>query len=224
VIEVRDVTHSYGDRMVLRAVSATLTERRIAVIGANGSGKSTFARLLNGLVVPRQGEVRVSGLSTRSDAAAVRRLVGFVFTDPDAQIVMPTVAEDVAFGLRRRKLGAAESQHRVFAALSDLGLEIFADHPAHLLSGGQKQLLALCSVLVTEPQVLVCDEPTTLLDRRNTRRVLEILDRLPQQVILVTHDLDSVADYDRVLVFDEGELVADGDPRAAVDHYRALVG
>jgi biotin transport system ATP-binding protein len=224
VIEVRDVTHSYGDRMVLRAVSATLTERRIAVIGANGSGKSTFARLLNGLVVPQQGEVRVSGLSTRSDAAAVRRLVGFVFTDPDAQIVMPTVAEDVAFGLRQRKLGAAESQRRVFAALSDLGLEIFADHPAHLLSGGQKQLLALCSVLVTEPQVLVCDEPTTLLDRRNSRRVLEILDRLPQQVILVTHHLESVADYDRVLVFDEGALVADGDPRAAVDHYRALVG
>ena len=90
----------------------------------------------------------MSGLSTRSDPAAVRRLVGFVFTDPDAQIVMPTVAEDVALGLRRRKLDAAESRRRVFAALSDFGLEIFADHPAHLLSGGQKQLLALCSVLV----------------------------------------------------------------------------
>jgi biotin transport system ATP-binding protein len=224
VIEVRDVTHSYGDRMVLRSVSATLTEQRIAVIGANGSGKSTFARLLNGLVVPQHGEVTVSGLSTRSDPAAVRRLVGFVFADPDAQIVMPTVAEDVALGLRRRKLDAAESRLRVFAVLSDLGLEIFADHPAHLLSGGQKQLLALCSVLVTEPRVLVCDEPTTLLDRRNTRLVLQILDRLPQQVILVTHDLDSVADYDRILVFDEGRLVADGNPRMAVDHYRARVG
>jgi biotin transport system ATP-binding protein len=224
VIEVRDVTHSFGDRMVLRSVSVTLTERRIAVIGANGSGKSTFARLLNGLVVPQRGEVSVHGLSTRSEAAAVRRTVGFVFTDPDAQIVMPTVAEDVAFGLRRRKLPDEESHRRVFAALADVGLEIFADHPAHLLSGGQKQLLALCSVLVTEPRVLVCDEPTTLLDRRNTRRVLEILDGLPQQVILVTHDLESVADYDRVLVFDEGSLVADGSPRAAVDHYRSLVG
>ena len=224
MIEVRDVTHSYGDRMVLRSVSATLTERRIAVIGANGSGKSTFARLLNGLVVPQHGEVTVSGLSTRSDPAAVRRVVGFVFTDPDAQIVMPTVAEDVALGLRRRKLDAAESQRRVFSALSDLGLEIFADHPAHLLSGGEKQLLALCSVLVTEPRVMVCDEPTTLLDRRNTRRVLEILDRLPQQVILVTHDLESVADYDRILVFDGGRMVADGNPRMAVDHYRTLVG
>jgi biotin transport system ATP-binding protein len=224
VIEVRDVTHGYGDRMVLRSVSVTLTERRVAVIGANGSGKSTFVRLLNGLVIPQRGEVTVNGLSTRSDAAAVRRIVGFVFTDPDAQIVMPTVAEDVAFGLRRRKLDGDETQRRVFAALSDVELEIFADHPAHLLSGGQKQLLALCSVLVTEPRILVCDEPTTLLDRRNTRRVLEILDGLPQQVILVTHDLDSVANYDRVLVFDEGSVVADGSPRLAVDHYRSLAG
>jgi biotin transport system ATP-binding protein len=224
VIEVRDVTHSYSDRMALRSVSVTLTERRVAVIGANGSGKSTFARLLNGLVVPDHGEVSVHGLSTRFDAAAVRRTVGFVFTDPDAQIVMPTVAEDVAFGLRRYKFDEHETRRRVFAALTEMGLEIFADHPAHLLSSGQKQLLALCSVLVTEPRVLVCDEPTTLLDRRNTRRVLEILDGLSQQVILVTHDLESVAHYERVLVFDEARLVADGVPRTAVDHYLALVG
>jgi biotin transport system ATP-binding protein len=224
VIEVRDVTHGFTGRDVLRGVSATLTEHRIAVIGANGSGKSTFARLFNGLVVPREGEVLVDGLSTRSRAAAVRRAVGFVFTDPDAQIVMPTVAEDVAFGLRRRGLDPEETRRRVFAALSAVGLEIFADHPAHLLSGGQKQLLALCSVLVTEPRVLVCDEPTTLLDLRNTRRVLEILQGLPQQVVMVTHDLDSVGGYDRVLVFDEGMLVADGPPAAAVGHYRALIG
>jgi len=224
VIEVRDVTHGFAERDVIRSVSVTLTEPRVGIIGANGSGKSTFARLFNGLVIPRDGEVLVDGLSTRTDAAAVRRTVGFVFTDPDAQIVMPTVAEDVAFGLRRRRLGAEDTRRRVFAALSAVGLEIFADHPAHLLSGGQKQLLALCSVLVTEPRVLVCDEPTTLLDLRNTRRVLEILRGLPQQVVLVTHDLDSVADYDRVLVFDEGALVADGPPAAAVGHYRALIG
>ena len=175
MIEVRDVTHGFAERDVIRSVSVTLTEPRVGIIGANGSGKSTFARLFNGLVTPRDGEVLVDGLSTRSDAAAVRRIVGFVFTDPDAQIVMPTVAEDVAFGLRRRRLGAEDTRRRVFAALSAVGLEIFADHPAHLLSGGEKQLLALCSVLVTEPRVLVCDEPTTLLDLRNTRRVLEIL-------------------------------------------------
>jgi biotin transport system ATP-binding protein len=224
VIEVRDVTHTYGDRVVLRSVSVRLTERRIAVIGANGSGKSTFARLLNGLVIPGRGDVVVDGHSTRKDAAAVRRIVGFVFTDPDAQIVMPTVAEDVAFGLRRRRVGRDETRRRVAAALDEIGLPGYADHPAHLLSGGQKQLLALCSVLVTEPQILVCDEPTTLLDLRNTRRVLDIIADLPQQVVLVTHDLESVAGYDRVLVFDDGHLVADGVPDDAVDHYRALVG
>jgi biotin transport system ATP-binding protein len=224
VIEVRDVTHAYGDRVVLRSVTARLTEHRVAVIGANGSGKSTFARLLNGLVVPDRGDVLLGGHSTRADAAAVRRMVGFVFTDPDAQIVMPTVAEDVMFGLRRRRLGRTETARRVAAALAEMGLESLAEQSAHLLSGGEKQLLALCSVLVTQPRILVCDEPTTLLDRRNTRRVLEILAEIPQQVVLVTHDLDSIADYDRVLVFDEGRLVADGAPTLAVDHYRTLVG
>lgn len=224
MIEVRDVTHAYGDRVVLRSVTARLTEHRVAVIGANGSGKSTFARLLNGLVVPDRGDVLLGGHSTRADAAAVRRMVGFVFTDPDAQIVMPTVAEDVMFGLRRRRLGRTETARRVAAALAEMGLESLAEQSAHLLSGGEKQLLALCSVLVTQPRILVCDEPTTLLDRRNTRRVLEILAEIPQQVVLVTHDLDSIADYDRVLVFDEGRLVADGAPTLAVDHYRTLVG
>ncbi|HEX5995018.1 MAG TPA: ABC transporter ATP-binding protein [Jiangellales bacterium] len=224
MIEVRDVTHSLVDRVVLRSVSATLAERRIAVIGANGSGKSTFARLLNGLVVPDAGTVRVHGASTARDAEAVRRMVGFVFTDPDAQIVMPTVAEDVAFGLRKRKLGRDKVELLVTEALERVGLRDHAHHPAHLLSGGQKQLLAVTSVLVTEPRILVCDEPTTLLDLPNTKRVLELIEGLPQQVVMVTHDLPAVAGYDRVLVFHEGRLVADDAPGPAVEYYRALVG
>ncbi|TDC46267.1 ABC transporter ATP-binding protein [Jiangella ureilytica] len=218
MIEVDGVTHRYGDRTVLRSVSVTLTEQRVGVIGANGSGKSTFARLLNGLVLPTTGSVTVDGLSTRGRSGAeVRRSVGFVFTDPDAQILMPTVAEDVAFGLRGLPPSSVAS--RVAEALSSFGLDGHADHPAHLLSGGQKQLLALCSVLVTEPKVLVCDEPTTLLDLRNTRRILALLADLPQRVVLVTHDLDAVLAMDRVLVFDEGRIVFDGVPAAAVDFY-----
>lgn len=224
MIEVRDVSHAYGDRVVLRSVSVTLAEHRVGVIGANGSGKSTFARLLNGLVMPDEGTVTVHGVTTRKDAAGVRRMVGFVFTDPDAQIVMPTVAEDVAFGLRRKKLGKDKTQRLVSEALERVGLSGHADHPAHLLSGGQKQLLAITSVLVTEPRMLVCDEPTTLLDLVNTRRVLAMLRGLPQQVVMVTHDLDSVSDFDRVLVFEEGSLVADDAPGPAVDYYRRLVG
>ncbi|PZF80674.1 energy-coupling factor ABC transporter ATP-binding protein [Jiangella anatolica] len=223
MIAVEGVTHRYGDRVVLRDVTVTLTEQRVGVIGANGSGKSTFARLLNGLVLPTSGSVTVDGLSTRGRSGAeVRRSVGFVFTDPDAQILMPTVAEDVAFGLRDLPRSAVDA--RVAEALEAFGLAGHADHPAHLLSGGQKQLLALCSVLVTEPKVLVCDEPTTLLDLRNTRRVLTLLSELPQRVILVTHDLDAVLAMDRVLVFDDGRLAFDGRPAEAVAHYREISG
>lgn len=224
MIEIESVYHAYAERPVLRGVDVTLTERRVAVIGANGSGKSTFARLLNGLVIPDHGRVWVDGLDTRTDGPAVRQRVGFVFTDPDAQIVMPTVAEDVGFSLRRTKLGRAETARVVAEQLAMFGLAEHAEHPAHLLSGGQKQLLALCSILVTEPKILVCDEPTTLLDLRNARRVSELLAGLSQQVVLVTHDLDAVMGYDRVLVFEDGSVVFDGAPDAAVAHYRSIVG
>ena len=223
LIEIDHVTHDYGTRRVLDDVTVRLEEARIGVVGANGSGKSTLARLLNGLVLPTEGEVRVGGLITAQNARAVRRRVGFCFTDPDAQIVMPTVGEDVAFGLRRLKLGRAEVTARVDAALRTYGLAGLADHPAHLLSGGQKQLLALTSVVVTEPDLLVLDEPTTLLDLQNTRRVTQLIAALPQQVVLVTHDLDVVTGFDRVLVVDQGRLVADGAPAEALAHYVRLM-
>ena len=203
MIELAGVTHRYGDRTVLRHVTLTLRERRVAVIGANGSGKSTLARTLNGLVVPSEGSVRVNGHDTRTDGAAVRRDVGFVFTDPDAQIVMPTVGEDVAFSLRRSGISRSDRDARVADVLRRFGLDGHADHPAHLLSGGQKQLLALASVLVTEPKVLVCDEP--------------------QQVVLVTHHLDLVADYERVLVIHEAGVAHDGPAATAVPAYLRLM-
>ncbi|KGM08763.1 energy-coupling factor ABC transporter ATP-binding protein [Cellulomonas bogoriensis] len=212
-----------GERDVLHGVDLTLTERRIGVVGANGSGKSTLARLLNGLVLPTRGTVTVDGLDTARQGAKVRRTVGFVFTDPDAQIVMPTVAEDLAFSLRRLRLDPAERDRRVHAALAARSLADHADHPAHLLSGGQKQLLALTAVLITEPSVLVADEPTTLLDLRNTRQVAALLAALPQQVVLVTHDLHLVEEFDRVLVVDQGRVVADDAPAPALDHYRRLM-
>jgi biotin transport system ATP-binding protein len=224
MIEIRGVTHRYGDRVVLRDVDLRLAEGRIGVVGANGSGKSTLARLLNGLVVPSEGSVLVDGLDTRDEGPAVRRRVGFVFTDPDAQIVMPTVAEDVAFSLRRSGLDRAARAARVAEVLDRFGLAGHGDHAAHLLSGGQKQLLALAAVLVTEPAVLVCDEPTTLLDARNARRVARLLAELPQQVVLVTHHLEQLDGFDRVLVVDRGRVVADGPPARALAVYGALVG
>lgn len=213
------------DRVVrlLGPVSLRLTERRVAVVGANGSGKSTLARLLNGLVLPSAGHVRVDGLDTASDGAAVRRRVGFVFTDPAAQIVMPTPLEDVALSLRRTVPDAAEREARARAVLARFGLADRAHLSVHQLSGGQRQLLALAAVLATEPSVLVCDEPTTLLDLRWRTHVDALLASLDQQVVVVTHDLDAAALADRVVVVHDGRVVADGDPARALAAYRDLM-
>jgi biotin transport system ATP-binding protein len=223
-IELRDVTHSFGDRPVLTDVSVTLTERRVGVIGANGSGKSTFARLLNGLVMPVRGTVLVDGLDTRTQGREVRRRVGFVFQDPDAQIVHPTVEEDLAFGPHNQGLPTEETARRVDETLVRYGLAGHRDHPAHLLSGGQKQLLAIAGVLVMQPQRIVFDEPTTLLDLANTRRVSGVIHALEQDVVVVTHDLDLLDDFERVLVFEEGRVVADGSPGETVPWYVARTG
>ncbi|MGV8968252.1 MAG: energy-coupling factor ABC transporter ATP-binding protein [Cellulomonas sp.] len=208
------------DVRILEAVDLTLTERRIAVVGANGSGKSTLARLVNGLVLPSTGRVLVDGLDTARDGAAIRRRVGFVFTDPDAQLVMPTPREDIALSLRRLRIDAAARDERVHAVLDRFGLARLAEVSVHALSGGQKQLLALAGVLATEPAILVCDEPTTLLDLRWRHVVDELLDSLDQQVLMVTHDLDAAARADRTLVVDGGRIVADGPAGIAVEAYR----
>ncbi len=223
LIEFDRVSHRYGERPVLADVTLRLDEHRIGVIGANGSGKSTFARMLNGLVLPTQGSVRVAGLDPDKQARQLRRRVGFCFTDPDAQIVMPTVGEDIAFGLRRRGLSKDDITRRVDAALESYGLAEHRDHPAHLLSGGQKQMLAIASVLVTDPDLLVMDEPTTLLDLANARQVSRVVAGLHQQVLLVTHHLGLLEDFDRVLVFDEGLVVCDAEPHEAVRFYQELM-
>lgn len=217
------VSHAFGERSVLRDIRLSLTEHRIGIVGANGSGKSTLVRMINGLVSPTSGTVTVDGLNIAKRAREVRRLVGFIFTNPDNQIVMPTVQEDVAFTLRRRGLSKDEIAQRTAVALDRFGLAAHADHPAHLLSGGQKQLLALAAVLVAEPQVVVADEPTTLLDARNARRISELLQTLSQQVIVVTHQFELLDGFDRVIVIEDGQVVADGAPDMALASYRALL-
>ena len=227
VVEVSGVSHTFGEasarRTVLRDVAVRFDEHRVGVIGANGSGKSTFARLLNGLIVPTEGSVTVDGLTTARHGREIRRRVGFCFTDPDAQIVMPTVGEDVAFSLRSSDLTKEQVRTRVDETLTRFGLEDLVDHPSHLLSGGQKQLLALAAVLVTEPALVVMDEPTTLLDLRNARMIGEVVAGLETQVVLVTHHLDLLEGFDRVLVFDEARLVCDAKPTEAIDFYRRLM-
>ena len=223
MLRLEGVFHSYDGRPVLQEIDLDLAEHRIGVIGANGSGKSTLARTLNGLVLPDRGKVSLGEWNTREHARRIRRRVGFVFSDAANQIIMPTVAEDVEIGLRRLVPDRRDRDRRVDAALERYGLDGHRDHPGHLLSGGQKQLLALASVLVTEPEVVVFDEPTTLLDLRNTRMVHHTIAALEQQVVLFTHDLDLLEGFDRVVVIDAGRVVFDGKPHASVEYYTQLM-
>ena len=209
-------------KTVLEGLDVVLTERRVAIIGANGSGKSTLLRLLNGLVEPTDGSVRVDGLDTVRDARSVRQRVGFVFTDPLSQLVMPTGREDVELSLRRRHRARAERAIAAEAVLQRLGLGRLADQSVYELSGGERQLMALAAVLAVEPEVLVLDEPSTLLDLRNRELLRRTLATLPQQVIFSTHDLELALDAERVLVVEGGRIAFDGGAAEAVDCYRSL--
>ena len=210
-----------GDVEILSETTLELTEPRIALIGPNGSGKSTLARLFNGLVTPSSGRVVVDGIDVAEDGRRARQHVGFVFTDPSAQLVMPTVLEDVMLSLRRIYRDKAVRRAAALDLLAVHGLSELADRSVHTLSGGQRQLVALTGVLACDPAVLVADEPTTLLDLANSRTVGDLLMSLPQQLVLCTHDLDLAARCERALVIDGGRVVFDGPAPEAVGHYRA---
>ncbi|SOC15362.1 energy-coupling factor ABC transporter ATP-binding protein [Thalassospira xiamenensis] len=223
MITLENVTVEFDQRRVLDDISLSLSEKRIGIVGANGSGKSTFVRLLNGLQVASSGTVRVDDFDAANDGRKLRRHVGFVFQNPDNQIVYPVVEEDIAFGLKALKLPKDEIDRRIDEVLTRYGLSEFRTHPSHLLSGGQKQLLAISGVLVMAPRYIIFDEPTTLLDLRNRNRVERAIAELDQTVITVSHDLDLIAGYDRVLVFENGRIACDDVPAIAIPRYREMM-
>lgn len=220
----RDVRVRLGDIDVLHDVSIDINARTIAVIGENGSGKSTFARLLGGLVTASVGELRVLGLDPARQAALLRRRVAIVFSNPDAQIIMPTVAEDVAFSLRAERLGRETTAARVAAALDRFGLNALAERPSHDLSGGQKQLLAVCGAFVRRPDLVIADEPTAYLDARNARRVADhLLEDVGHRLVLVTHDLALAARCDIAVLFTGGTVATVGLPEHVIAEYEHLL-
>lgn len=209
---------------ILDGVTVRLDQPRIAVIGANGSGKSTFVRTLNGLVAPTRGRVEVQGIDPAREPKRARDAVGFLFSNPDAQILMPTPGEDLALSLRAARTAKGEVPARVAEALARFGLADRGDQPAYSLSGGQKQLLALAAVLIREPRIVIADEPTTLLDLGNARRMARVLlgeedGPIADQTIIVTHDLDLARRCDVALRFADGRLVAQGEPAELIERY-----
>ena len=222
-LSFNDVSVVRYAKTLLQPFSLTLQEHRIGIIGSNGSGKSTLVRLINGLEEPSTGEVFYDGISLATRSSEVRRRVGFVFSDAESQIVMPQVHDDVAFSLKKFKLSKAEKEQRVDEVLERFKLLHKAEQSPHTLSGGEKQLLALAAVLVTEPTTIIADEPTTLLDLRNRRRIIAELNSLDQQTIVVTHDLELLSDFDRVICVNDGVIAYDGTPADTIQFYTQLM-
>jgi biotin transport system ATP-binding protein len=223
-IRLDDVCVRLGDVDVLRDVSLRLDARTIAVVGENGSGKSTFARVLGGLVARTAGELSILGMDPARRAAELRQRIARVFSNPDAQIIMPTVAEDVAFSLRSSRLRSIEVRRRVTAELDRFGLAALADRSSHDLSGGQKQLLALCGAFVRRPELVIADEPTAYLDARNARRVADhLFEDEGHRLVLVTHDLALAERCDQAVLFAEGRVAAVGEPAAIIAEYETIL-
>ena len=218
-IKLQGVAVEFDGHTALSGVDLELTSKSIAVIGANGSGKSTFARLLNGLVKPTTGTVAVNGSGPSNSSA------GFVFSNPDLQIIMPTVLEDVEFSLSNEKLSKDEKRSRAIAALEFVGIEELQESNCHTLSSGQKQLLAIASTIVRKPALLIADEPTTLLDLPNTKRITKLLHEIDvKQLVIVTHDLELAATCDEVVWFSEGTVKVVGKPKTVIAAYRKHFG
>lgn len=219
LIEFKAVTLERSGRTVLKDLNLSLAEHRIGIIGDNGAGKSSLARLINGLLTPSAGEVWVDGLNIAGRLPLVRQQIAFVFQNPDNQIVFPVVEEDLAFGLKSILPMAQDRQVRVMEVLASLDMQDLAKRPVAQLSGGQKQLVSLAGALCRSPKLMVLDEPTAQLDLRYRNRLLQILSELPQQAIVLTHDLAMLETFDRVLVVDKGHVVHDASPAVAIAWY-----
>ena len=222
VITINNITFSYADAPApaLNGVSLDIYPGSfVAVLGANGSGKSTLAKHLNAILIPSDGDVLVRGMNTREpeNLIPIRRRVGMVFQNPDNQIVANVVEDDVAFAPENLGVPSEEIRRRVDGALRHVGMYDFRMHAPHLLSGGQKQRVAIAGVLAMQPEVLVLDEPTAMLDPRGRREVLETVEALCRSdgitVVLITHHMDEAAHADRLVIMDRGRVAMDGTPR-----------
>jgi energy-coupling factor transport system ATP-binding protein len=233
-IQVQGLEHAYlleDGRKVTAVQSVDLAIERgefVALVGPNGSGKSTLARHFNGLLLPTAGQVWVDGLSTADPHHLwkIRQQVGMVFQNPDNQFIASTVEEDVAFGPENLALSSDEIRRRVDEALDRVGLADYRNHPPQMLSGGQKQLVAIAGVLATRPTCIVLDEPSSMLDPPGRRQVLEMIQRLNAgegtTIVLITQAMDEAAAARRVLAMNAGRIVMDGSPEEVFEQEERL--
>ena len=217
------------DVTVFENLNLTIEEGSFtAILGINGCGKSTLAKLFNAILVPSGGKMKVCGLDTSDPdlLMQVRRNVGMVFQNPDNQIVANVVEEDVAFGPENLGIAGPEIRRRVDQALKQVGMYQYREHAPHLLSGGQKQRIAIAGVIAMEPRCIVLDEPTAMLDPKGRKDVIDTVKKLNKEkgitVILITHHMDEAAQAGRVVVLNKGKIAADGTPREVFSQVKLL--
>lgn len=233
-IELKNITYLYNTdterpTKAVDGISLTIEEGEfVALCGHNGSGKSTVARLLNGLLLPTEGDVLIYGMNTKDKDSLneVRKNVGMVFQNPDNQMIATIVEDDIAFGPENIGLPREEIGKRIEFALDAVGMSGFRQSTPFRLSGGQKQRIAIAGVLAIKPKVLVLDESTAMLDPKGRKEVFDVIKKLNQEekmtVILITHYMDEAGLFDRVIVFDDGKLALDGTPREVFSHDKEL--
>ncbi|WP_100012672.1 energy-coupling factor ABC transporter ATP-binding protein [Lentibacillus sediminis] len=232
LIEFNNVSFRYGEDQpwVLKNCSFEIDEKEwVAIIGHNGSGKSTIAKLLNGLLFPQEGEIIIGGKPVNQETIwDIRKNVGMVFQNPDNQFVGTTVQDDVAFGMENRGIEREEMVRRIDENLSAVGMQDYRQTEPHRLSGGQKQRVAIASVLAIYPQVLILDEATAMLDPSGRKEIMETVAEVQMQkdlsLITITHDLLEVVKAERVLVMNEGEVWGEAAPRDIFSRKKELRG
>ena len=216
MIEFRNVSFAYGKTPVVENLSFAIKKgETVGLIGANGAGKSTIMKLMLGLL-SGSGEILVDGLEVnKGNLSRIRRKIGFVLQDSDNQMFMPTVYEDMIFGPRNYGLSKEEADKKVDAVLEQLGLQALKHRHNHKISGGEKRMAAIATILAMEPEMILMDEPSTALDPVNRRTVINTINRLPQTKLIASHDLDMILDTcQRVVLLSHGSIVADGDAEA----------
>ena len=222
ILQAKNVSYAYEEGEGLAISDINLSFRRgemTAILGHNGSGKSTLAKLLNGLYIPTAGTVTVCGMDTALDDNTweIRKKAGMVFQNPDNQLVASIVRDDVAFGLENIGVPTEEMPARIEAALRAVGMLDFIDRAPHMLSGGQKQRIAIAGILAMQPQALILDEATAMLDPKSREEVFSIVEKLNREqgitVVWITHFMEEAARCGRVVVMDGGHIVMDGEPQ-----------
>lgn len=217
---LESVTLHRGQNRIFENFSLSWSEQKVGLIGNNGSGKSSLIRLLNGLITPENGSVRLFGYDAVAQREVLPSLVGFIFQNPDHQMIFPTVAEELAFGCEQLGDSADLARQKSLDLLQKYGLEDWADRPVSELSEGQKQRVCILAVLIMEPRLLVLDEPFSALDLPTRSGLLDLLHSTDKHILMISHDMSVYEGFDRLIWIDEGTIKADGKPTDVIDTYR----